>query len=57
MKYYKSSLHDARVRTDAKTNEAYIKRDGQEIQADTTSKVVADAIIEKNEITADEYNS
>jgi len=57
MKYYESSLHDAKVRTDAENNEAYIKRDGQEILADATSKVVADAIIEKSEITVDEYNS
>lgn len=57
MKFYTSTLHDAKVRTDAENNQAFIKYDGEkERKALVTNKVVNDAILEGKTISEDAYN-
>ncbi len=55
MKYYESTLHEVKVRTDADANEAFIKADKKERKVPVTNKVVNDAILEGNTISEAEY--
>ena len=56
MKYYHSTEHNINIRTDADNNTAYTKKDGEEIVIPSGSKLLADAIIENNQITQEQYD-
>jgi hypothetical protein len=55
MKYYESTLHEAKVKTDAENDQAFIKQDGKERKVPVTNKVVNDAILEGNTISEAQY--
>lgn len=57
MRYFDSTLHDAKVRIDTESDKAYITYGEEEILAKSGSKVVADATIEGKEISEEEYYS
>lgn len=56
MKFYQSTQHDVKVKTDAETNQAFIKRDAKEFESDPESPIINDAIIENNQISEEEYS-
>lgn len=57
MKYYESTLHEVKVRTDAEKDQAFIKSGKKEKQVPITNKVVNDAIIEGKSISEKQYNA
>jgi hypothetical protein len=54
MRYYKT-FDGIKVRTDAKANRAFVNINGKEKQLPPNTKLQADAIIENNQISKEQY--
>lgn len=57
MKFYESTFHEAKVRTDAESNQAFVKIGSKEKKVPVTNKVVNDAILEGRTISEEKYNA